>query len=138
MVCTLKYWQIFCERNSDVWIELISHITKWNNNYSFLPAFSFDESNERYILGEKQCPLNFELLRWSPKRMVTYKGLTHNALKVGLSSSKKVLFYLLQWNPFKNSENDFYFMLKALFVLKIFIFLSWPLWSCRQTPWQES
>ena len=27
--------------------------------------------------------------------------------------------------PFKNDENAFYFMLKALFILKIFTFLSW-------------
>ena len=29
------------------------------------------------------------------------------------------------WNPFINNENAFYFMLKTLFVLEIFTFLSW-------------
>ena len=33
------------------------------------------------------------------------------------------LFYLLQWKPFKNDEKCSYFMVKALFILKIFKFL---------------
>ena len=47
-----------------------------------------------------------------------------NRFKVGLSPSKKNLFDMLQWKPFKNDEKAFYFILKALFVLKIFKFLS--------------
>ena len=43
---------------------------------------------------------------------------------IGLSSSKK-MFKLLQWKPFKVLKNAFYFILKALFVLQIFVFLSW-------------
>ena len=42
-------------------------------------------------------------------------------IKVGLSPSKKNLFYLLRWKPFKNDEKG----LKTHFVLKIFQFLSW-------------
>ena len=34
----------------------------------------------------------------------------------------KKLFYLLQWNPFKNDENAFYFILSGLFILKVFNF----------------
>ena len=44
-----------------------------------------------------------------------------------LSPSKKVVFYLFQWKPFKMIENAFYFMLKALYVLGVFTFLSWHL-----------
>ena len=44
--------------------------------------------------------------------------------KFGLSPSKKVLCYLLDLKPFKNDEKCFLFHLKALFVLKIFKFLS--------------
>ena len=36
----------------------------------------------------------------------------------------KICFYLIQRKPFKNDENAFYFMLKAPFVLDIFIFMS--------------
>ena len=48
------------------------------------------------------------------------------------SHLRKNLCYLLDWNPFKMMENDFYFILKALFVLKIFKFLPWLFWSCRK------
>ena len=44
--------------------------------------------------------------------------------KVGLSPSKKNLLCLLQCKPLKNDENAFYFILKVIFVLKIFKFLS--------------
>ena len=37
----------------------------------------------------------------------------------------KKLCYLLHWKPFKKMKNAFYFILKALFILKIFKFLSW-------------
>ena len=46
-------------------------------------------------------------------------------IKVGLSPSKKVAFICFNENPFKMMINASYFMLKALFILKIFIFLSW-------------
>ena len=37
---------------------------------------------------------------------------------------QKGCFYLLQQKPLKKDENVFYFMLKALFGLKVFTFLS--------------
>ena len=37
----------------------------------------------------------------------------------------KKLCYLIHGKPFKNDKNAFYLILKALFVLKIFEFLSW-------------
>ena len=68
--------------------------------------------------------------------------------KVGLSTSKKVVFYLLQWKLFRNDgnfvilklkkknicfnegalqmiKNVFYFIQKFIFLLKIFKFWSW-------------
>ena len=44
-------------------------------------------------------------------------------IKVGLSSSKKICVCLIE-DPLKMMKNAFYFILKALFVLKIFKFLS--------------
>ena len=35
------------------------------------------------------------------------------------------------WKPFKMMKNAFYFILEALFVLKIFKFLSWPFAKLR-------
>ena len=61
----------------------------------------------------------------------------HFSLKVGLSPSKK-FFYLLPWKPFlKKIKNRFYFILKALFVLKIFKFLSWLFGHVEKTTWLE-
>ena len=45
------------------------------------------------------------------------------ALKPDFHLSKK-LYYLVDWKPFKNDENVFYFMLKALFVTTF--------WLCRK------
>ena len=45
-------------------------------------------------------------------------------LKVGLSASKKSCVIFFIESPLKMMKNAFYFILKALFVLKIFKFLS--------------
>ena len=45
-------------------------------------------------------------------------------VKVGLSPSKKICVICLTESPLKMMKNTFYFILKALFVLKIFKFLS--------------
>ena len=45
--------------------------------------------------------------------------------KVELSSSKKFAFIYFNESLLKMMENAFYFMLKFLFVLEIFTFLSW-------------
>ena len=44
--------------------------------------------------------------------------------KVGLSPSKQNCFICFKENPMKMMKNAFHFILKALFVLKIFKFLS--------------
>ena len=46
-------------------------------------------------------------------------------LRVGLSPSKKVVFIWFNESSIKTLKNAFYFMLKALFILEIFKFLSW-------------
>ena len=45
-------------------------------------------------------------------------------IKVGLSPSKKAFFICFNDSPSKMMKNAFYFILKALFVLKIFKFFS--------------
>ena len=45
-------------------------------------------------------------------------------VKVGLSPSKKVYFICSNESPLKMVKNAFHFILKVLFVLKIFNFLS--------------
>ena len=45
--------------------------------------------------------------------------------KFGLSPSTKICFTFFSESSLKMIKNVFYFILKALFVLKIFKFLSW-------------
>ena len=53
---------------------------------------------------------------------LTFSKFWFSKVKVGLSPSKEKFFYLLQWEFFKMMRNAFYFILKALFVFKIFIY----------------
>ena len=53
--------------------------------------------------------------------------------KVGLSPSKKDFFICFNSSPSKLMKNAFYFILKALFVLKIFKFLSCLLGHVEKT-----
>ena len=54
-----------------------------------------------------------------------------NYFKVGFSPSKKFCVICLIESPLKMMRNAFYFILKALFVLKIFKFFT-SFWSCRK------
>ena len=58
-------------------------------------------------------------------------------IKLRLSPSKKKLLYLLQWKLFKNDGNYFFFfILKALFVVKIFKLLC-SSFGLLRTTWLE-
>ena len=57
-----------------------------------------------------------------------HQGTFCNAQSRALTSQKNC-FNLLHWKPFKMMKNPFYFVLKVLFVLEIFKFLSW-LFDC--------
>ena len=55
-------------------------------------------------------------------------SITHEiyqSLKSDSHPTKKILFICFNKSPLKVMKNAFYFILKALFVLKIFTFLSW-------------
>ena len=51
-------------------------------------------------------------------------------LTVGLSPSKKKLFYVLQWKYFKNDEKCFIIHLKSPFCSQFIQFLVLTFWSC--------
>ena len=76
------------------------------------------------MLERKIIPHNFK----EPTRVCNAKKqnseLCSGILKVGLSPFKKVNFICFYKSPLKVMKNAFYLMLKALFVLEIFIFLS--------------
>ena len=58
-------------------------------------------------------------------------------IKVGISPSKNICVICFIESPFKMVKNAFYFILKALFVLKIFKFLSWLFSHVGKTAWLE-
>ena len=54
-----------------------------------------------------------------------YSQSKYTMIKVGFSTSKKLCFIWFNDSHLKMMKNNFYFILKAFFVLKIFTFLSW-------------
>ena len=58
-------------------------------------------------------------------------------LRSGLSPSKKICFICLNESSLKIKKNALYFILKDLFVLKIFKFLSWLFGRIEKTAWFE-
>ena len=59
------------------------------------------------------------------KQEISKKPTDDSKIKVGLSPSKKNCVICFIESPLKMMKNAFYFILKTLFVLKIFKFLSW-------------
>ena len=59
--------------------------------------------------------------------------VTVKIVKVGLSPSKKISFICFSDSPSKMMKNAFYFILKALFVFKIFELLSWVFGGVEKT-----
>ena len=64
------------------------------------------------------------LEEYSKPCQISIIELLGKIFKVGLSPSKKICVICLIESPLKMMKNVFYFILKALFVLKIFKFLS--------------
>ena len=65
------------------------------------------------------------------------KGPIEEDIKVGLSPSKKSCIIWLIESPVKMMKNAFYIILKALFILKIFKFLSRRFGHVGKTAWLE-
>ena len=73
--------------------------------------------------SQKNCEimLMFQLIRCVISRY----------FKAELSPFKKTCFYCFNESSLKVMKSTFYFILSALFVLKIFKFLSWLFWTWR-------
>ena len=59
-------------------------------------------------------------------------------LKSDSNFVRKILFICFNEGPLKTMENAFYFILKALFVLEIFKFLSWVFGHVEKMAWLET
>ena len=66
-----------------------------------------------------------------------YIFLYRNRIKVGLWPSRKICVICFIERPLKMMKNAFYFILNALFVLKIFKFLSWLFGHVEKMAWLE-
>ena len=69
---------------------------------------------------------------FSPLCLFVNTILIQVLFKVGLSSSKKNCVICFIESPLKTIKNAFYFIVKALFVLKIFQVFVTTFWSCRK------
>ena len=74
----------------------------------------------------------FIYLHWKCHFLKNSLNFTEIKLKVGLSPSKNFFVICFSAALLKMIKNPFYFILKALFVLKIFKLLSWLFWSHRK------
>ena len=83
----------------------------------------------------KESFVDLDTKYFFPETLPNYFQNT-NIIKVGLSASKNNVIRLIE-NPLKVIENTFYFILKAIFVLKIFKFLSWLFGHVGKTAWLE-
>ena len=59
------------------------------------------------------------------------------SINVGLSPSEIFFYICFNDSPSEMMKNAFYFILKALFVLKIFKFLSWHFGHVENKVWLE-
>ena len=93
-----------------------------NHSISFLDVFISGIDNENLTLKTYHKATYTELL-------LNFKSFTSfsykiSLIKVGLSPFKKICVIFLIERPLNVMKNAFYFILKALFVLKTFKFLS--------------
>ena len=97
--------------------------------------------HHKSIIKELDFPI-YKTTFWTYSTFVRLFGLfgfnlwTYSTLKSDSHLPKKYI-YLFQWWPFKNDEKCFYFILKALFILKILNFMSWRFGHLEKTAWLE-
>ena len=99
-------------------------------NQDLLPEIGINISDSTDLVSciwDKQCKglKGFKTHHWSCKTIKSFDKKMVNDLKDGLSSSEKILLICFNESSLKMMKNAFYFILKALFILKIFKFLAW-------------
>ena len=91
------------------------------------------------LLGFTQLFLSMRY-EWDKKIATWYHNLfeRHADLKPNSPLPEKNSFSCFNESPLQVMKNNMYFILKAFFILKSFIFLSWPFRSCGKTVCRES
>ena len=112
--------------------------------YNWLPVFLGKVklvSNYRYEPKFYYSLLLFFLLSFASLWHFSYMSLpsllSDGLIFFGLSPSKKICIICFTESPLKMMKNAFYFILKALFVLKIFKFLLWLFGHVEKMAWLE-
>ena len=95
-----------------------------------------------FLVVQRNGLLHCLSFRWLRKFIIqiAYKIIIEtqlNEIKVRLYPSKKNFFICFNDSPSTMMKNVFYFILKTLFVLKIFEFLSWLFGHVEKTAWLE-
>ena len=88
--------------------------------WRFIVIFSFPIK----IMQKKKIIIIIIIIKNASQRKEKKSSSLEKTFKVGFSPSKK-FFICFNESPLKTMKNTFYFILKALLVLKIFKFLFW-------------
>ena len=92
---------------------LLKKLLKWANEkwkyFNIYNILFFWKNKEKHLEILFHTRVNLDDMTYSSW------DIEHGRLKVRLSSSKQVSFYLLQWKPFKSDEKCFLFHLKSSF-----------------------
>ena len=120
------------------WEEVFYEILVWKSNLSQIKTSTFCEFN----FLKKDISIYWKRIMEHYKYSIFFIKFNcligPNVLEVGpLPSKKEIFFICFNDSPSKMMNNAFYIILKALFVLKIFKFLSWLFGHVEKTTWWE-
>ena len=102
-------------------------------NPSHLRRISLQRGSLTFFLISSSCPFQSWYKMHMKINALMISKENKRAFKVGLSPSKNFDFICFNVSPLKVAKNAFYFILKALFVLKTFKFLFRSFWLCGKT-----
>ena len=99
--------------------------------FFFSWLYFFRNSLANGLVFESRCIVTQNCVK--PNNCCICVSLPLKYIKVVLSPSKKILFICFNESLLKMIKNVFYFILKALFILMIFKFLSWHFGHVEET-----
>ena len=110
-----------------IWFNIFWYYFTSNLNTSKRKWMKTNQWSKSYLTSSQTWNITKEIknLRKNIQTLSKETKSNHDTLKVRLSPSKKKFFICFNDSLSKIMKNAVYFILKALFVLKIFEFLSW-------------
>ena len=131
--------------NSDIifgipWVSCVAAVLKQNLRNIFWERNNLFKSLHYIKLRDswKEYIKNFLLSGSHRYKKIINAGILKSAIIYSRTLTfQKKKNYLPNWKPLKMMKNAFYSVLKALFVLKIFKFLSWLFGHFEKAAWFE-